>query len=147
MRDTKFWTGCMFGFVVGIVIAKFFSSSFGDGLGLSAEVTSTTTVDYILATDQGAGDKVYVPKVSVGYVSWVAVRENNNGVSGRILGAQRLDAGTHENVLVDLLRPTTPQVMYAVVLYKDDGDGIFDPKIDELIMKNDEPVVSQFIAE
>jgi hypothetical protein len=145
IKDTKFWVGCMLGFLIGVMVSAYSSSIVKSGNSLISS-TSTTTPDSITSTDQSAGDKVYVPTLSVGQTSWVAVRENNNDVIGRILGAQRVDAGVHENILVDLLRPTDSQVMYAVVLYKDDGDGEFDPKIDELIIKNGEPILSQFIA-
>lgn len=148
MKDAKFWIGCAIGLIIGSAVATFSHSAFpSPKIVLGETAVSTTTPDSVTSSDQGAGDKVYVPHVAVSAPTWVAVRENNNGVSGRILGAQRVDAGTHENILVDLLRPTSSQTMYAVVLYTDNGDGEFDPKADELVLQGDgEPVLSQFVA-
>ena len=103
----------------------------------------------VVAFNQEAGSFVDVASVVAQDVSWVAVRENNNDVMGRILGAQKVTAGSHENVIVELLRNTAPNVMYAVVIYKDDGDDTFDFRTDELMMEDDgvTPVLSRFVTE
>lgn len=88
-------------------------------------------------SNQNAGDTVLVSSITVPKVSWVAVRENNFDVMGRILGAKKLQPGEYEGVLVELLRPTTAHVMYAIVIYEDDEDGVFNHEIDIPLQNKD----------
>lgn len=96
----------------------------------------------ILVVDQGAGSVATVASVETDDSVWVAVRENSNGVLGKILGASRVDAGASNNIVVNLLRPTMSGKTYSVVLYADDGDRMFDHKKD-VIMSSGGKVISQ----
>jgi hypothetical protein len=51
-----------------------------------------------------------------------------------------------ENLEINLLRETLPGHPYAVVLYRDDGDDLFDHEADSVYVDFDtgEPVVSPF---
>jgi hypothetical protein len=141
--------GCLFGIVIGYIIGAY-------GINLSQilkqagipQITSTTTTSYFIeVSDQMAGDSVVINTVDATKDSWVAIRENNYDVMGRILGAQKVGEGEHNNVVVDLLKPTIQGLMYATVIYEDNGDGEFDFKTDKLIeIATGTPVLSRFVA-
>ena len=142
-------TGCLVGIVIGYIIGSNGISISGilKGVGLP-EITPTTTVGYFIkASDQMAGESVLIDKVSSPKTSWVAIRENNYDVMGRILGAQKISEGEHDNIIVDLLKPTVEGLMYATVIYEDDGDGEFDFKTDKLIeVATGTPILARFVA-
>jgi flagellar basal body-associated protein FliL len=62
--------------------------------------------DDIEVENQAAGQTVSVKSASLGQITWLAVRDNNDDVFGNILGAKRLTAGQHTAVKIELLRPT-----------------------------------------
>lgn len=99
------------------------------------------------AEDQTAGASVKVSGVSATKVTWVAVRENNAGKLGNILGARRIEAGNDQNVDVMLLRPTVKGQEYFVVLFEDDGDKIFNHKTDMQVVKGGDVLAASFKAE
>jgi hypothetical protein len=67
---------------------------------------------------------------------WVAIREVSGRDLGNVLGAVRV-VGPHTSVVVPLLRATEPNRSYAVQLYRDDGDGAFDPSINSVYVDFD----------
>ena len=151
--NNKIVLGFVGGLVMGVLVTLFFTGgmeTLGKAQG-SLDTLSTTTPAtislHVSVNDQKAGKTVKVLKVMVQNVSWIAVRENNNDIMGRILGARKVALGEHENISVELLRPTAKGVMYAVVLYKDDGDGEFDHTSDALIMEEGSPILDRFVAE
>ena len=83
--------------------------------------------------NQPAGSFVSVSSVTIAQTGWVAVRD----ASGHVLGAARVDAGTHTAVQVPLLRNTETGGSYQVLLYADDGDKVFDLHKDTLVMNAD----------
>ena len=89
-----------------------------------------STGEAVTVRDQAAGSSVAVASVTLNQMGWVAVRDEN----GRVLGAARFDAGTWSNVSVPLLRATTANSSYQVLLYVDDGDKQYDLHKDVLIM-------------
>lgn len=89
--------------------------------------------DAVSVQDQSAGNTVSVASATVPQTGWVAVRDGN----GRVLGAARLEAGSHMSVQVELLRATESGGRYQVLLYVDDGDKAFDIHKDTLIMNAD----------
>ena len=85
-------------------------------------------------SNQPAGRAVVVSEVTLPSLGWVVVHEVlPDGALGNALGASRREAGSHTNVIVDLLRGTEPSRTYAVVLYEDNGDKAFDLKADSPI--------------
>ena len=86
-------------------------------IGVQAADGNTISVD-----NQRAGESVQVAGVTFTAPGWVAVREVSNGVFGNVLGAAWFPAGTHTNVMVELLRSTEGGEEYAVVLYTDTAD-------------------------
>lgn len=87
----------------------------------------------ILAQDQAAGDTALISQVISGEPVWVAVREEQSGEFGNILGVAKIPGGTHRAVLVELLRPTSAGRKYFVVLYRDVGEAAFNYREDILI--------------
>lgn len=80
----------------------------------------------VLVSDQVAGEVVLVNEVEVTAPGvWVAVAETRNGEVANVLGAARVP-GPSKHISVSLLRQTLPGQTYAIVLYRDDGDGVFD---------------------
>ena len=84
----------------------------------------------IVVTNQIPGEVVLVAEVTMNKAGWVAVHDNNNGQPGNILGAGYLPAGTYTNQMIPLLRGVVDGSSYLVVIHKDDGDKVFDYKID-----------------
>jgi hypothetical protein len=139
-------TGCLIGLFIGYMFGSNESSVLKERVQGKDNVATTT--DYsIVVSDQPAGESVVVGPVAVPVISWVAIRESNNDVVGRILGAQKVVPGLHDSVTIELLRPTVASVMYAAVFYEDDGNGEFDYKNDKLIeVTAGVPVMSRFVA-
>jgi len=80
----------------------------------------------VSVVDQPSGDSVAVESVTVPPPGvWVAVREVNGSDLGNVLGAARV-SGPRSSVAVPLLRATEPGRRYAVELYRDDGNDVFD---------------------
>ena len=53
---------------------------------------------------------------------WVAIHDFADGVPGRILGASRFSAGTHELERVNLVRQTEAGKSYAAMIHASNGD-------------------------
>jgi hypothetical protein len=100
----------------------------------------------VSVSDQKAGMTVLVESVTVPPPGvWVAVREVTASGLGNILGAA-LAKGPRSSFPVPLLRATEPGNAYAVELYRDDGDGLFDPNSDSAYVDfaTSDPVIAQF---
>lgn len=107
-------------------------SQTGETSGTVDENTTHTadrsTGTFITVADQKAGSVAIIENVYAPAKGWVAVREEK----GNILGAQRLVKDLNENVRVNLLRNTVPSADYRVIIYTDDGDNLFNHKVDTL---------------
>jgi len=109
----------------------------------TANVATATGSEKISVLDQSAGKSVNVDSVTLPKLGWVAVQDEKEWV----LGAARVEAGTHEDVTVKLLRATEKGETYKVVLYVDDGDKKFDLHKDTVITNSDGSTMSAaFIA-
>ncbi len=142
------------GLIVGMLLGYFFGGNAKEGLqnipdavDINIPIATSSPRYTVSVNNQSAGSSVIISSVTVPEISWVAIRENNNDVMGRILGAQKVFPGTARDVIVELLRPTASQVMYATVIYKDNGDGEFDFKVDELVSQDEAPVLSRFLVQ
>ncbi len=118
------------------------SSMAGEDSSMSSDTDAA-----VMVSDQTAGDAVTVASVETSKPTWVAVREDNNGVMGNILGASRVDAGASNNIVVNLLRPTMAGKDYFVVLFTDNGDRTFDYKTDMPVDSNGSPFSQTFKAQ
>ncbi|MDP2651619.1 MAG: hypothetical protein Q8O94_00590 [bacterium] len=108
-------------------LATVFSSSF---FSPTATTTNTNPTQEesgaVSVTNQLAGDTVTVESVTVAPPGvWVAVREMIGTGLGNVLGAMRVN-GPRSSISISLLRATVPNRRYAIQLYRDDGNGIFD---------------------
>ncbi len=108
------------------------------------EETSAATDVLVEVTNQVAGTRVIVDEVKADAVSWVAIRDWSAGGFGNILGAKRVDAGVSSLATVELLRGTQAGRTYAAVLYRDDGDRVFNHKLDRLLETNGRVVAAVF---
>jgi len=111
---------------------------------LTASVASNNKV---IVSDQLAGNMVKIESVSLTFDGWVAVHEDINGQPGNILGAQRFDAGSYSGGQVELARASVTGGKYYVMLHTDDGDKMFDHKLDLPFMENGLAVMITFIAQ
>lgn len=107
-------------------------STRGDAGGQSAQgsgATSGGTGDVLVdATNKtGDGTAVTVPKVRLdGTTGWLAVRAEDGGKPGAVLGHAALKEGTSTGVRVNLDRPVdSSRKLYAVVHTEDPADGKF----------------------
>ena len=126
-------------FIVGVMVGALLAGAWflGGNAGLnfpafsSSVATSTNSSPQesgaVSVVDQPSGDSVMVESVTVPPPGvWVAVREVNGRDLGNVLGAARV-VGPHRAVEVSLLRSSEPNRTYAVQLYRDDNNGVFDP--------------------
>jgi hypothetical protein len=130
---------------------------FDEGDVMTGTTTATGTVERGLRVyegitetlrlvDQKAGGEVYVAGVALSRPGWVAVREEQGGEGGRILGARWFPEGDHEGS-VELLRNTTAGGRYHAYLFLDDGDKEFDPHKDVPITRNGLLILTSFTAQ
>ena len=84
----------------------------------------------IVIDTQTPGITVLVEHVELNTAGWVVVHEIDSGHVLNALGAQRLDSGNHEGVVIELLRATDPGREYAIVLYSDNGNKEFEVRGD-----------------
>jgi hypothetical protein len=125
--------GLLVGFGIGFWIGQKPDISDSSLDPKNKEKTEISTEKTVTIKDQTPGEAVTVSQVSVINVSWLAVREDDNGSLGRILGAVRLSPGFHSDITVPLLRGTVVNELYYVTIYEDDGDTIFDFSKDKLV--------------
>src|SRR3989344_774524 len=98
----------------------------------------------VKVVDQAAGGVVMAELVARKSRGWGAVQDEREW----ILGAARLEEGTHTNVAVELLRGTEKGGAYKAILFVDDGDGVFDMHKDAMIKNSDGSTLSAaFIAQ
>ena len=95
----------------------------------------------ITVVSQVAGNLVVVTEVRVAQPTWVAIHEDVNGVPSNILGAQLFDAGVYSGT-VSLLRNTESERKYYAILYKDNGDRLFDYVTDLPLERASQDLVS-----
>ena len=102
-----------------------------------ATPNNSSNGEYLFSVaDQSAGGVVYISNLTFPKESWIAVREDNNGAMGNILGARRYPIGEHTGA-IELLRNTEPGQTYYAVIYIDDGDKKFDHKKDISLVDSD----------
>ncbi len=113
-------------------------------IDLSSTPSTTSDDESVSVVDQPAGETVTVSSANFTESGWIAIRDDR----GWILGAGRFATGAHSNVSVELLRGTTAGERYQVLLYIDDGDGVFDLDKEILVTRSDGSVAgAMFTAE
>lgn len=132
----SFVIGVMFG--MALAYAWFFGGNFVpvsempfyfSATSSEAVVQQNQESDVVSVVNQPAGDAVTIESVTVPPPGvWAAVREVNGTELGNVLGAVRVN-GPRSAVTVPLLRATEPSRSYAIELYRDDGNDIFDLSI------------------
>ncbi len=100
----------------------------------------------VSVANQPAGSAVAIESVTVPPPGvWIAVREMNGDMLGNVLGAARA-TGPRSQFTVSLLRATEPGLTYAVELYRDDGDNVFDLSSDSVYIDfmTSRPAIAHF---
>jgi len=111
------------------------SVSFDEAINTSdRQEVSDVFVDeeLVQVKDQQAGPSVFVTRVALEAPGWVAIHEDHGGLPGNVLGAHRFDVGVYQGT-VTLLRNTETGNKYHAMLWRDNGDGIFDLESDTVI--------------
>lgn len=93
-----------------------------------AEASREVSVTRLSVRDQsGSGAAVTVPAATLeGTKGWLAVRADDGGKPGQVLGRAPLRAGANDDVKVQLDRPVaSSQRLYATVHAEDPADGTF----------------------
>jgi hypothetical protein len=100
----------------------------GDGgQGASEEPQDLATARLSARDQDGDGETVTVPAATLeGTKGWLAVRANDGGEPGEVLGYSPLQAGTNSDVEVELDRPVdSSQRLYTTVHQESPTDGKF----------------------
>src|SRR5581483_2008793 len=96
--------------------------------------TTTKDKNSISVSTHTPSSTAVIDSVTLTNPGFVAVYESSNGQTGGILGSSNLlPAGEQKNLTISLSRKTTSGEMLITQVYKDNGDGKFDPEKDELI--------------
>ncbi len=101
--------------------------------------TNTQTGGALVVEDQVAGERVVIKAMEMSSTGWIAIKEV---ASGRILGAGWFPAGATSGS-VPLLRATSAGQNYEAVVYVDDGNKVFDMKVDTLVAGVSAPFKAQ----
>lgn len=122
----------LIGFIIGAVGVGLWSLqsqipglTLGDKTGVEQEEENASSL-LLSVKDQPAGKTVHISSVAVAPPGvWVAIHEESeDGTLLGVLGAARVRFQSTD-VVVELLRETTPGTQYVAVLYRDDGDDVF----------------------
>ncbi len=113
--------------------------------GENTDDTSTSTkpsINDMLAVEAVVGEQpeglnVFVNSVTTDRTVWIAVREDNAGALGNILGAALVGEGNSDGLWIELLRNTEADHTYYITAYEDNGDGAFDHETDTLLPGSD----------
>jgi hypothetical protein len=118
------------------------------GVNLNKDKTENkiiTPSSQIVISNQIPGEVVLVSEVTMAIDGWVVVHDNDDGHPGNILGAARLSIGTYKNKMIPLLRAVVDNNSYLIVIHQDNGDRVFDYKIDTpIINQKGQPEMSEF---
>ncbi len=137
----SFVAGVMFGVLLTGAWLYGGTSSFVPMSPSAPSATSTAILSQksgsISVLDQPAGDTVTVESVTVPPPGvWVAVREISAGDLGNVLGAARVN-GPRSDISIPLLRATESGRTYAVQLYRDDANDVFDIAVNSVYVDFD----------
>ncbi|MFA6364898.1 MAG: hypothetical protein WCW78_00650 [Candidatus Paceibacterota bacterium] len=114
------------------------------------EVSATPLVlsgkNVVSVDDQLPGTTVTIQSVTLENAGWVAIHEDRDGKPGNILGASWFPAGTNSGS-VELLRTTTDGGTYYAMMHNDDGNKLFDYKVDmPLTDESGNPLMVKFMT-
>lgn len=108
----------------------------------AAEPTPAVTV-----ADQelGNGDTVTVPQVTATEAGWLVIHVNDNGAPGAVIGQTAVEAGTNENVMVEVDAQEVTETLFAM-LHVDAGEsGVYEfPGPDVPVQVDGDVVVRPF---
>lgn len=101
-------------------------------LGVKTTTTASTTVSFKIE-DQPPGNQVLIRDVKIVDNLWLAVYEDREGEPGNVLGAVFVRSGEYPALAIPLLRNTVDDLPYYVQAHSDNGDGMFDHRVDPLV--------------
>jgi len=148
LKNKYLWIGVICGLIVGDIVGVYlFKGKNGVEAPLVSAEIATTSPFFVGVADQPAGPVVAVSEMrSTASSTWLAVREQNGDFLGQILGARRIDSAAATDISIELLRPTISNLMYAIVMYEDNGNGLFEYATDTLLKVGGETVTYPFVA-
>lgn len=116
--------------------------------GAPAPSVIRTGGNAIAVSDQSAGMMVSIGLAVLTHDGWVVIHRDVDGKPAGILGAQRLAAGSHQSVTVELLTATEEGRVYYAMLH---GDTPSEPRFDktkDLSVTDGQgnPIMMRFVA-
>jgi hypothetical protein len=116
----------------------------GGASGQFARITSNA----IYLVEQKPGEDIYINVLNMDNPGFVIITKAENTNAENIIGLSTwLVAGDSSGISISTTEDTTDGANYYAWLVKDDGDGIFEPKQDEIVMslnKPSTPVMTEF---
>ena len=126
--------------IIGILATvRFFS--------FSPRVQFTLPDNLVSVTDTLPSNRIMLNTLVLENPSFVAVYDNNNGSSGKMLGVSPLNqAGVSQNVTIKLDRETIPGEVIHLLIFTDNGDGEFTSSSEDQPVKtaNGDPLSTSF---
>jgi len=120
--------------VIGLIIVAIATAIVMSLWGRPESTTEEPVVEAspVTVVDQAAGSEVHVAEVDVAEPGvWVAVHNVTDIGIGNVWGAVRTRE-PRTDVVVPMILPTLPDSEYAIILYRDNGDGGFDRGTDSV---------------
>lgn len=145
MRNTYLAVGIIV--VVLVVLAFVFIRSRLPQFNREAEAPTPTPVVAVQNEAVSLGQHTpartaVVDSVTLTKSGFVTIHEAQDGDPGQILGTSLLlEAGTHENIVIELSRKTVAGETLFAQIYIDNGDGAFDANSDQLVKDKDGNVI------
>jgi hypothetical protein len=99
----------------------------GEGTASGGSAVAAADISGVGYQSSADGESVTVPRATLsGAEGWLAVRADEGGEPGEVLGYTRLEEGENTEVEVEFDRPVeSSQMLYAVVHVEDPADGDF----------------------
>lgn len=102
----------------------------------SDNLKTTNSADITVA-NQIPGEVVLIGEIEMAESGWVAIHDDLTVKPSKILGAYYLPAGSYKNQIVPLLRGISDGSSYIAVIHTDNGDRIFDYKLDTPVLNTE----------
>jgi hypothetical protein len=110
------------------------NSSINDNATTTEETANENSNDInrVMISDQYPGNIAYVSSVQLSNPGFVVIQEDKDGVPGNVIGSKYFEEGINTGKVM-LTKNTVEGKVYYAVLYKDDGDKLFDIEKDTLL--------------
>lgn len=107
--------------------------------------------DALVVMEQLPADSVIVSGASLSENGFIIVKKDEGGMPGGIIGiSEFLPAGGYSQIDIGTTETLADGMKYYAEIFKDNGDGIFDPKGDSIVISKisgiKDPIRAEFMA-